>query len=79
MRKYPWVPGEEAREALCANKPPLTVDDERSSHNRQECHFRDPVELERVSFISNLFQPENATIFVKMAWRPLGPRSSLSC
>ena len=20
MRKYPWVPGEEARKALCANK-----------------------------------------------------------
>ena len=66
MRKCPWVP--EAREALCANQPPLTVDDERSSHNRRERHSPNPWNL-RVSFISNLFQPENVTIFVKVAYK----------
>ena len=45
-REYPWVPEGEAREALCANKPLLAVDDERSSHNQRERHFRNFVELE---------------------------------
>ena len=56
MRKYPWVPWREAREALCANKPTLTVDDERSSHKRRERQLVTPWNL-RVSFISNFFQP----------------------
>ena len=54
MRKYPWVPWGEAREALCANKPRLTVDDERSSHNRRERHFRNPVELESLVHLEPL-------------------------
>ena len=52
MRKCPWVP--EAREALCANSPPLTVGDERSSHHRRERHFRNPVELESIVHLEPL-------------------------
>ena len=54
LKKYPWVLWREAREALCADKPSLAVDDERSSHNRRERHFRDPVELESLVHLEPL-------------------------
>ena len=51
---------EEAREALCGNNIRLVIDGNVISVT--------PWNL-RVSFISNLFQPENdVTIFVKMAF-----------
>ena len=52
--KVPLYAWEEAREALCANKPPLAVGDERSSHNRRERHFRHPVELESLFHLEPL-------------------------
>ena len=67
--------GEEAREALCA---PLAVDDERSSHNRRERHFRHPVELECLVHLEHIFQTENVTIFVKMAYGTLAATGSPS-
>ena len=45
---------EEAREALCADKLPLAVDGERSSHNRWERHFRFSVELESLVHLEPL-------------------------
>ena len=60
-------PQEEAREALCANQPPRTVDDERSSQIDGNVISETLWNL-RVSFVSNLFQPENVTIFLKMAY-----------
>ena len=44
-----------AREkTLCANKPPLAVDDERPSHDRRERHFRNLVELESLVHLEPL-------------------------
>ena len=54
VRKFPWVPGEEARKALCADTPPLTVGGERSSQNQRERHFRNPVELESLVHLEPL-------------------------
>ena len=66
MRKYPWVP--EAREALCASKPPHSVEDERDRLIIDGNVISVTRWNLRVSFISNLFQPENVTIFVKVAY-----------
>ena len=74
LRNYPLGAREEAREALCAGQTSLSENDERSSHNRWERHFRNPWNLR----VSNLFQPENVTIFVKMAYGiPSATRSPL--
>ena len=54
MRKYPLGAWREAREALCADKPPLAYDDEKPSHDRRERHFRGSVELESLVHLEPL-------------------------
>ena len=61
------VPGGEVRKALCTNKPPLTVYDERSSHNRRERHFRNPMELVSLIRLEPL-PAHKCDIFVKVAF-----------
>ena len=67
----------------CAlSKTPLSVDDERSSHNRRERHFRNPVGLESLVHLEPL--PVQKMRPSSSRWRsgdgrPPGPRSSPSC